>query len=86
MSKGSALSRAVRFFREADLDEMEVAFELVSRTVKGRLAERDAKAKSQRKAAETPRKTRKTKLQVAADTASATGAAAPEQGTLTAGA
>jgi hypothetical protein len=36
MSKGSALSRAVRYFREAEPDEMRVAFTLVSEIVKAR--------------------------------------------------
>lgn len=73
MSKGSALSRAIRFFREADIDEVEVAFILVEKTVKRRVAERDASAKAQDRAARTPRKARRTKAQVAADKASASG-------------
>lgn len=63
MSKGSALSRAIRFFREADIDEVEVAFILVEKTVKRRVAERDA----QDRATRAPRKTRRTKAQIAAD-------------------
>jgi hypothetical protein len=66
MSKGSALSRAVAYFREGNLDEVEVAFILVKKSVERRLAERDASVKSQDKVARTPRKTRRTKAQIAA--------------------
>jgi hypothetical protein len=86
MSKGSALSRAVAYFREGNIDEVEVAFILVKKSVERRLAERDQRDKSQRKAAETPRKTRRTRGPVADNTVQAAGAAASEQGTLTAGA
>ena len=52
-SRGSALTRALRYFKEADLEEAEVAFELVKRTLAGRQAE-------SRKQAPTPtRKPRK---------------------------
>lgn len=37
MAKGSALSRSVRFFREADIDEARVAFSLVKEVMDGRL-------------------------------------------------
>lgn len=43
MSKGSALARAVRYFREADLDEVTVAFELVRRVVDERNNQNAAK-------------------------------------------
>ena len=74
MSKGSALTRAVRYFKEGDLDEVEVAFELVKRVVTGRLAARDAADKSQRKAADASRPKRKRRGSV---TEMATGGNAP---------
>jgi hypothetical protein len=82
-SRGSALSRARKYFETADLEEVEVAFELVARTVKARLAARDASAKSQRNALSTPRKQRRTKAQIAADAATQVGAAPGTQQTLT---
>jgi hypothetical protein len=36
-SRGSAVTRAVKYFREADVDEMRVAFALVKEVVEGRL-------------------------------------------------
>jgi hypothetical protein len=40
MARGSALSRAIRFFEEGDIREVEVAFQIVKGVVEGRLAER----------------------------------------------
>jgi hypothetical protein len=54
-SRGSALSRSVRFFREGELDEVRVAFQLVKEIVERRLAEakQGAPAKTRK-----PRKSR----------------------------
>ena len=51
-SRGSALTRALKYFKEAELEEAEVAFELVKRTMAKRLSEVS-------KAASVPRKPRK---------------------------
>jgi hypothetical protein len=69
MSRGSALSRSVQFFRESNLDEARVAFQLVEEVMDARMKEAEAGKKSQRAAASTPRKQRRTKAQIAADKA-----------------
>lgn len=65
-SRGSQLQRAVQFFRDGQIDEVEAAFTIVKRVVEGRLAEGKSKVKSQIAAASTPRKARRTKAQMAA--------------------
>ena len=37
MTRGTALSRAIRYFEEGDLREIRVAFQIVKETVEGRL-------------------------------------------------
>lgn len=62
MPKGSALSRAVQFFRDGDMDEVRVAFTLVREVVKARLNINTAsKAAGINKPA---RKARRTKAQM----------------------
>ena len=38
MTRGTALSRAIRYFEEGDLREIRVAFQIVKETVEGRLS------------------------------------------------
>lgn len=45
MAKGSALARAVRFFREGDIDEVRVARTLVNEVVDKRLGPQAPRAK-----------------------------------------
>lgn len=70
MSKGSRLSRAIQFFREADVDEARVAFQLVKEVMDGRLAPTQPKLKFARK----PR-TKKSETAVPVEQASATASA-----------
>ncbi len=54
-SRGSALSRAVKFFREGDLDEVRVAFKLVEEAVEKRLKAATADAPKRTRRARKPR-------------------------------
>lgn len=64
-SRGSALQRAVSYFRSSGLDEARVAFQLVKEVVEARLAEAKYSAKSQATAVDTPRRKRRTKAEMA---------------------
>ena len=70
-SRGSALTRAIKFFEDGDLREVRVAFQLVKEVVEARLLAAKSSAKSQVTAITTPRKQRRTKAQIAADNAAA---------------
>jgi hypothetical protein len=61
--RSSALSRVRSYFREAPVDEVEVAFELVKRDIAERMS------KVPQKAAAVARKPRRTKAQMAQDKA-----------------
>jgi len=71
-TRGSALQRVVTFFREAQLDEARVTFQLVEEVMQKRMEEYEAATKSQNRAAATPRKKRRTRQQIAADNAAKT--------------
>lgn len=68
-SRGSALSRAIKFFEEADLREARAAFTIVEEVMDARMKKHEAGVTSQNKAAATPRKKRRTKAEIAADKA-----------------
>jgi hypothetical protein len=64
------------FFREAQIDEARVTFQLAEEIMTKRLDDAENGVRSQAKAAATPRKKRRTKAQIAADkAASGSGAA-----------
>jgi hypothetical protein len=67
-AKGSRITRVMGYFREADLDEVRVAFTLVEEIVGDRLKRAAESSKSQTKAAATPRRKRRTKAEMAAAT------------------
>jgi hypothetical protein len=53
--RGSALTRARQYFREAPLDEVEVAFELIKRDIAGRLAAQGKPTVTKTRKPRTPR-------------------------------
>lgn len=63
MSKGTALERTIQFFREANYDVADVAFQVVKKTMDKRAEE----VKSQERAAERsrPKRKRRAKAEVA---------------------
>ena len=67
-TRGSALSRAVRYFKEADIEEALYVHQRASEIVKRRLDEKVPAA------APKARRPRRTKAQIAADTAQAASA------------
>jgi hypothetical protein len=66
-ARGSVVQRTLTFFREAQIDEARVTFQLAEEIMTKRLDDQENGAKSQAKAAATPRKKRRTKAQIAAD-------------------
>jgi len=58
-SRGSALSRAIKFFEEADIREAKAAFSIVHDVMQERMQRVETARKLQNAAASTPRKTRK---------------------------
>jgi len=69
ISRGSVLQRTVNYFRECTVDEARVTFQLVKEVVEQRLKTAGVQAKSQAKAAGAPRRKRRTKAEMAADSA-----------------
>lgn len=63
-SRGTALERVVGFFRDSNLDVARVTYQLVEEVMTKRMEEYEAAAKSQGKAAATPRKKRRTKAEI----------------------
>lgn len=74
MSKGTALERTIQFFREANYDVADVAFQVVKKTMDKRAEE----MKSQERAADRsrPKRKRKAKLEIAAGGGTSTTSAA----------
>jgi len=68
-ARGSAVQRTLTFFREAQIDEARVTFQLAEEIMTKRLDDAENGVKSQQRAAATPRKKRPTKAQITADKA-----------------
>ena len=72
-ARGSVVQRTLTFFREAQIDEARVTFQLAEEIMTKRLDDQENGVKSQQRATATPRKKRRTRAQIAADKAATSG-------------